>query len=200
MKTNEGKPQKPVSMPVIVLAVICLGAAAYLMLQPSDPGVAVESANSVKTPVESETVQSEVAATDETGNKIEDEIENKTVKNVLISERDPFLPSSLFVARTRKESLPVKTEKPKIQPSEAPLASGSNKDNKVKESEPIEWKGVVGSKDNTVVLIRHNNKTHLLRLGDLVPGTQYMVAQIATDSVLLVSPGQQLRLSKGGKK
>ena len=198
MKTNEGKVQKPVSMPVIILAVICLGAAVYFMLLPSESGVSVENTNIGSTPIESKRVQSEAVVGDEP--EVKDEMGDKTEKNKVVSDRDPFLPSSLYIARLKKDNVPVEPVKPVVPPVSDSNKVTKEKENETKENESMMWKGVVGSKDNQVVLIRHNNKTHLLRLGDLVPGTQYMVAQIASDSVLLISPGQQLRLSKGGKR
>jgi hypothetical protein len=129
----------------------------------------------------------------------------------LISDRDPFIPSGV-IARAVAAAQP-KTENPMVAPPGPPpkvetvIAKALPaikpevipKDKPVHTPTPVQfiWKGIIGGfGPQQVVLIQHNARTYILHQGDPVPGTNYIVAEVTPETVLLTSPSDQLRLSK----
>lgn len=102
--------------------------------------------------------------------------------------RDPFLPGI-----TKAEAKNISN--PKSAPAR-PLFSGANtkapvaKDDRLK---PV-WNGTIGIAGDQVVLINFRGKPYILHLGDPVPGTDYLVAEIDNNFIMLNSSKKDLRL------
>ncbi|HEY8464565.1 MAG TPA: hypothetical protein VIM29_11225 [Bacillota bacterium] len=176
------KAQKIISTPTLIIIIAGLALLGYLLLEPQF--VTTKEKAVTDQPLSVNKVQSgkaltPVAANNEAGGPLDDfNFGNKAVT----SSRDPFLPSAL-VSDTLAPPKPPRTEQvgnaalPK-KPSQSQLA----------------WKGIVGTGINQVIMIQYNNRTYTLHLGELVPGTQYILAEVTADSVLLISPTGQKRL------
>ena len=105
-----------------------------------------------------------------------------------ISGRDPFFPvkvkaqpKPLITQRAPETTLPFPLPPPVLKEERGP--------------EPV-WKGTIGTKNDRVVMIDYKERPYILRLGDLLPGTEYRVAEINPDYILLSSPAKQLRLTR----
>ena len=204
MKNAEGKKQAPISMPVIVIGVLAIGAMAYFLLQPTTPAPQPEPLKPVVK------VDSDVQAVNTTspnhanvttnsnvksdGNLIQNSIVDDSVN--FVSSQDPFKPSSLFLeSKSVVETKPItpviaQNSTPEIKPI-LPV----NKENENREVKPV-LKGIVKTTSNQVAMIYFNKKTHLLYAGDKLPGSNYLVADINKESVVLISPDNRLKLEK----
>lgn len=58
------------------------------------------------------------------------------------------------------------------------------------------WTGTIATAEEQVVIIRHNDKSYILQLGETLPGTDYRLVEIRQDIVVLKAPGGQLRLRR----
>jgi type II secretory pathway component PulC len=191
MNTEEQAQQKAISTPTIITLVVGLAVLGYLLLQPlfaPKEQAAVSSAPAVAAsqPATSSTgTASSVPVS--TGTKEASDQTEQALNLSGVSDRDPFLPSTIMLTKGPQT---VKTEPvaPSIEPSKP------EKPSTPPQEVPLSWKGVVGSGPNQVVMIRRNNRTYTLHLGDVVSGTEYILAEISKDSVLLISPQGQKRL------
>ncbi|HYH02185.1 MAG TPA: hypothetical protein VEC37_03715 [Bacillota bacterium] len=192
MTNDKGSPQKMVSTPTLIILVVGLAILGYMLLQPM---FAPEDSGSVP---EQPAVDNQAVVPDSNNSPVQNQTvsNSKTlpiVKNGAVSERDPFLPSALILAKaepSKPEPLPIPEIKPeppkKTEPIPTPKADTAN----------LTWKGLVGAEAEQIVMIQRNNRTYTLRLGDLLPGTQYILSEVTHDSVLLISPAEQKRLYK----
>ncbi len=104
------------------------------------------------------------------------------------TNRDPFLPGI-----TKAEAKNISN--PKTAPAR-PLFSGANtkapvaKDDRLK---PV-WNGTIGIAGDQVVLINFRGKPYILHLGDPIPGTDYLIAEIDNNFIMLNSSKKNLRL------
>jgi hypothetical protein len=116
----------------------------------------------------------------------------QTLPADLLSERDPFIPAALLTPTVAVAAPEIKSAVPvpvaiesKVTPAGTP------------ETDHFAWKGIVGGfGPQQLVLIRYHARTYILRQGDPVPGTQYTVAEVTRDAVVLASPSEQIRLAK----
>lgn len=190
MKSKETDVKKqPVSMPVVIAGCLALVVAVFLLLQPSETAHPTNNA-SVNVEKKSNSVTKDLSIETTVKSKLE------TDNDLISAGRDPFLPSELFWSRTKskKDSVTNPISEPiKEQTVISPVTQSTQE-----KPEPVmSWKGIVTTKDNdSVILINYNNKTHTLRIGDLIPGTRYIVSEVNSESVLLISPERQLRLHK----
>ncbi|NLZ43492.1 MAG: hypothetical protein GX894_01395 [Clostridia bacterium] len=59
------------------------------------------------------------------------------------------------------------------------------------------WTGTIATAEERVVIIRHNEKSYILQLGETLPGTDYRLVEIRQEAVVLQAPGgRQLRLRR----
>ena len=59
------------------------------------------------------------------------------------------------------------------------------------------WTGTIATAEERVVIIRHNEKSYILQLGETLPGTNYRLVEIRQETVVLQAPGgRQLRLRR----
>ncbi|NLY88431.1 MAG: hypothetical protein GX085_02260 [Firmicutes bacterium] len=65
----------------------------------------------------------------------------------------------------------------------------------VVQPQPV-WTGTIATTEGRVVIIRHNNKSYILQLGEILPGTDYRLVEIRQEMVVLQAPGGQLRLRR----
>jgi cytoskeletal protein RodZ len=193
MNTEEQSEQKVISTPTIIILVVGLGVLGYLLLQPlfapkEQAAVSTAPAGAASQPATSSTGTASASVPVSTGTKEASDQTEQAMNLSGVSDRDPFLPSTIMFA---KEPQTVKTEPvpPPIEPTK-PVEKTVTPPQEV----PLSWKGVVGSGPNQVVMIRRNNRTYTLHLGDMVSGTEYILAEISKDSVLLISPQGQKRL------
>jgi hypothetical protein len=210
---NETAPQKMISTPTIV--VLCIGGAliAYMLIQPlfapktELPAVSGSPAK-VDRPaakVQPDTVPSQPAAVAVANGAAPTPARPAASTGAeLSSDRDPFVPSTAIAraaaaARIKAEPAAVgSVAPPQIKP--VTVANLKPKLKPVAASPPaagFAWQGVVGGPGvQQVVLIRHNARTYILHQGDPVPGTKYIVDEVTSETVLLASPSERLRLSK----
>jgi hypothetical protein len=195
MKTEEQAQQKAIGTPTIIILVVGLGVLGYLLLQPLfAPKEQAAAPSSPATSAATGTDSLPVPVSGET--KVASGQTAQAMDGISVSSnRDPFLPSTIMMAKP--EPQPVRAEPVLTQPIE-----------KVAPPKPVEklpappqkaslsWKGVVGSGPNQVVMIQRNNRTYTLHLGDMVAGTEYILAEVSKDSILLISPQGQKRLFK----
>jgi hypothetical protein len=193
MNTEEQSEQKTISTPTIIILVAGLAVLGYLLLQPlfapkEQAAVSTAPAGAASQPAASSTGTASASVPVSTGTKEASDQTEQAMNLSGVSDRDPFVPSTIMLA---KGSQTVKTE-PIPQFIEPPKPVG--KPTSPSQEVPLSWKGVVGSGPNQVVMIRRNNRTYTLHLGDMVSGTEYILAEISKDSVLLISPQGQKRL------
>jgi|SRR5690554_5936853 len=119
--------------------------------------------------------------------------------------RDPFLPP----AGSRKPVLPaageaVAGEKDLLSTLTSRIsdifAPEEQKDQKepgkpVVQLQPV-WTGTMATAEGRVVIIRHNNKSYILQLGQTLPGTDYRLVEIKREMLVLQAPGKELRLRR----
>jgi cytoskeletal protein RodZ len=192
MNTEEQSEQKVISTPTIIILVVGLGVLGYLLLQPlfapkEQAAVSTAPAGAASQPATSSTGTASASVPVSTGTKEASDQTEQALNLSGVSDRDPFLPSTIMLTKGPQT---VKTEPvaPSIEPSKP------EKPSTPPQEVPLSWKGVVGSGPNQVVMIRRNNRTYTLHLGDMVSGTEYILAEISKDSVLLISPQGQKRL------
>jgi hypothetical protein len=198
MKTTEQAQQKAISTPTLIILIAGLAVLGYMLLQPlfapqeqaaAPSAPAVSAAQPVAAPAADPVSVGTKLATGQTALSKGDFSE--------ASARDPFLPSAMWL-----KSVPGKNESEapspvSVKPVMAPSVEKVETKTAITTSETaLAWKGVVGSGPNQVVMIRRNNRTYTLHLGDLIPGTDYILAEVLKDSVLLISPQEQKRLFK----
>jgi len=58
------------------------------------------------------------------------------------------------------------------------------------------WTGTIATAEERVVIIKYNNKSFILQLGETLPGTDYRLVEIRQDVVILQATGGQLRLRR----
>lgn len=115
-----------------------------------------------------------------------------------ILERDLFLPPPLVIAARRSKdntgpsNQPVRNEPQLIKPDQEvsiPVKIDENPEKPV-------LKGIMGTADSQLIIVRYQNKSYLLKLGEILPGTQYRVAKIDSSSVILLTPKGHMKLDK----
>jgi type II secretory pathway component PulC len=119
-----------------------------------------------------------------------------------MSKRDLFLPPpSIIAARRRKDQnirptpppkQPVRDDLQLIRPDQGLLPIAKPDENPEK---PI-LKGILGTENSQVIIVRYQNKSYLLKLGEILPGTKYRVSEINNDSVILTTPKGRVKLEK----
>ncbi|NLW48891.1 MAG: hypothetical protein GXY86_16375 [Firmicutes bacterium] len=119
-----------------------------------------------------------------------------------ISKRDLFLPPpSIIAARRRKDQTtrptvppnqPVRDDLQLIRPDQGLLPIAKPDENPEK---PV-LKGILGTENSQVIIVRYQNKSYLLKLGEILPGTKYRVGEINNDSVILITPKGRVKLDK----
>lgn len=131
------------------------------------------------------------------------ELENRKLRREPNSTRDLFMPPpSIIAARRRKDSSnmkqispvkqPVEEEPKLIKPDQGLLTAAKPDENPEK---PI-LKGIMGTESSQVIIVRYQNKSYLLKLGEILPGTKYRVTEITDDSVILSTPKGRIKLDK----
>ncbi len=115
------------------------------------------------------------------------------------SNRDLFLPPpSIVAARRRKDNdmgpsnQLIRNEPQLIKPDQGFTTTNKTDEN----SEKPVLKGIVGTSSSQVVIVRYQNKSYLLKLGEILPGTKYRVAEIHNSSVVFLTPTGRLKLDK----
>ncbi len=116
-----------------------------------------------------------------------------------ISKRDIFLPPpSLIAARRSKDNnvnrseQPVWNEPKLVKPDQEVSPVNKGEDNPEK---PI-LKVIMGTASTQVIIVRYQNKSYMLKLGEILPGTEYRVAEITGSTVILLSPKGRLKLDR----
>lgn len=192
-QTDEKK-QSVVSVPVIVIAVIAIGAMVYFLLQPtSSPEPQPDVPNVQTEPVTViDTSQSDnnASAPTNTQSTTNSTFSKDSVIGFLHGSRDPFKPSALVLKVDAPQKSNQNIEPVVVKPVDSEIPS--------KETDDINavLKGIVKTSDKQVAMINFKRKTHLLYVGDRLPDTNYLVADINNNSVLLISPNKRLRLEK----
>ncbi len=194
-KKEEAQKKQQVSMPVILAGITALILVAYLYLQPQPSNTAESSqrkpqtASPITKSLSKQHSLGSVTVTQEV-NLNEEEIAGKT--------KDPFLPSeSFFIAvHAKQNKVPVNLNQ-KNSAGDPQLEQLSTEIAKMTATtKGFTWRGTIGSKDDAVALIGYNQKSYILRLGDALPGTDYKVAEIAQDMLILASPKEKIQLDK----
>lgn len=102
-----------------------------------------------------------------------------------LAHRDPFEPSNFYTRSVSAKNNPAPVPNLITVPSVQKGSSG------------IEWEGVISAGNNDqVIIIRYKDNPYSLRLGDRLPGTQYIVGQVNQNSVLLMAPKGKLQLNR----
>lgn len=172
----------------LIILLIVLGAALYwnFVMQPKPAPVSPAPSAPKDTPW--------------TNGNISDqpEMEEFEINTGPVSNRDLFLPPpSIIAARRRKDNVsqpnqPVRNEPVLIRPDQGFTDIIKEDENTEK---PV-LKGIVGTFSTQVAIVRYQNKSFLLKLGDILPGSEYRVTEIDSDQVILLSPKGLLKLDK----
>lgn len=200
---------KMISTPTILVLVAAVGLLGYLFIQPMlapkepAPAAGAKSATTQSAPIAAAN-QGNIAppasnTAVEQGQSPAIGLEEVAAGDA--SERDPFLPSALLLAKLaaqNTQNVPV----PEVTPAEPKVDTAPQFQPKVEQKPEAEkspetgivWRGIVGSGDSQLVMIQRNNRTYNLNVGETLPGTQYILAEVNKDSILLVSPTEQKRL------
>lgn len=116
-----------------------------------------------------------------------------------ISNRDIFLPpASVIAARRKKEAGPQQSYQPAQPAGDGFTLIRPDQEIKKEDENPEkpELKVIVGTASNQVIVVRYRNKSYLLKLGEILPGTEYRVTEIQSSSVILQSPQGRLKLER----
>jgi len=126
------------------------------------------------------------------------ETEEFTINMGPVSKRDLFLPPpSIITARRRKDHVnqpnqPVWNGPALIRPDQGLTDIIKEEEN----SEKPVLKGIVGTASTQVAIVRYQNKSFLLKLGEILPGSEYRVTEIDSSQVTLQSSKGLLKLDK----
>jgi len=121
------------------------------------------------------------------------------------SARNPFLPPSIVRTMSRKTLYDsTRNVTPPIVQEQSRrgldvISSGDKTDKDEIKSEEIlkpVWKGFLQVPGDQLVIIRYKQKSHFLRLGDRLSGTEYRLTDINPQYVVLLSPTDTLKLEK----
>ncbi len=125
------------------------------------------------------------------------ETQNLKLNTEPVSKRDVFLPPPSVIASRRNKDNDVNLSNKPVW-NEPALVKPSQGISNVKEENPEKpiLKGIVGTASAQVVIVRHQNKSYLLKLGEILPGTEYRVTEINSSEVVLLSPKGRLKLDK----
>lgn len=187
MNGNSQEKQPAVRPGLLIVLFIVLGAALYwnFFMQPKPAPVSPVPPTSNITPW--------------TNDKINNpsEMEGFKISTGPVSNRDLFLPPpSIILARRRKDNdnqpQPVWNEPALIRPDQGLTDIIKEDENKEK---PV-LKGIVGTFSTQVAIVRYQNKSFLLKLGEILPGSEYRVTEIDSDQITLQSPKGLLKLDK----
>ena len=113
--------------------------------------------------------------------------------------RNPFLAPGIVMAKKSianpvgEEAPPTPLQNVNLDP---PQVVPVEPVQEVGESRKPNFKGTLASGDDYLVMVEYQNKTHLLRLGDQLPGSKYLLGEIETDAIMLVSEQERLKVKK----
>lgn len=188
MKGNSQEKQPAVRPGLLIILLGVLGVALYwnFFMQPKPAPVSPVPRTSNITP--------------ETQGNINDlsKPEDTTISIGPISKRDLFLPPpAIITARRRKDNVNRSNQPDRNEP--ALISPDQGLTDLLKEEEdsgkPV-LKGIVGTTSTQVAIVRYQNKSFLLKLGEILPGTEYRVTKIDSNEVILLSPKGLLKLDK----
>lgn len=187
MNGSSQEKQPAVRPGLLIVLFIVLGAALYMnfFMQPKPAPVSPVSPASNITPWTNGNIGGQP------------EREEFKISSRPVSNRDLFLPPpSIISARRRKDNVnpnqPVWNEPALIRPDQGLT-------DVIKENENTEkpvLKGIVGTASTQVAIVRYQNKSFLLKLGEILPGSEYRVTEIDSDQVTLISPKGLLKLDR----
>lgn len=187
MNGNSQEKQPAVRPGLLIVLLIVLGGVLYLnFMQPKTAPVSPVPPSSKNTPW--------------TNGNIGDQPEREEFKTSSgpVSNRDLFLPPpSIILARRRKDNAHQPNQPVWNEPALIRLDQGLT--DVIKEDENTEkpiLKGIVGTASTQVAIVRYQNKSFLLKLGEILPGSEYRVTEIDRDQVTLLSPKGLLKLDK----
>ncbi|MGE5604957.1 MAG: hypothetical protein ACM3YE_04610 [Bacteroidota bacterium] len=188
MNGNSQEKQPAVRPGLLILLFIALGAALYwnFFKQPKPAQVIPTPPTSNIAPLTNSDISSKP------------EMEDNLIGTGPVSKRDLFLPPpSVIVARRRKDnanqpSQPVWNEPALIRPDQGLTDIIKEDENTEK---PV-LKGIIGTSSTQVAIVRYQNKSFLLKLGEILPGSEYRVTEIDSSQVTLLSPKGLLKLDK----
>lgn len=205
---QNGKQQPVNPLLLIILGVVVIGGGGfYAYTNFVQPSAAVSQPQPIATPVNTQVkhlVASQNAPpqiiknqkNDGSGPQVSPSLEttkNETI-SVFQSSRDPFFPSKLFIdikkkSRVDPNQTPLPTPGPIVMITSSPSPS---------QTPPPEiiWEGIISSSNDQVLIIRYKNKPNYLRLGDKLVGTSYIVAEITSNYVVLLSPKDKLQVNR----
>lgn len=190
MNENSQAKQPAVRPGLLVILFIALGVALYInFFMKPEPIPVSPPTGTTGTSVASEINNISIEA--------RPEIEDLQMSIGPISKRDLFLPPpSIMAARRRKDTASsnrtVWNEPQRTQPVQSLLPSVQKDENPEK---PV-LKGIVGTASAQVIIVRYKNKSYLLKLGEILPGTEYRVAEISPSRTILQSPKGRLTLDR----
>lgn len=172
----------------LIVLFIVLGAALYwnFMMQPKPAPVSPVPPAPENAPLTSGNISDQP------------EMEEFKVSTGPISNRDLFLPPpSIIAARRRRDNIspsnqPARNESVLIRPDQGLTSAIKGEENPEK---PV-LKGIVGTASTQVIIVRYKNKSYLLKLGEILPGTEYRVVEIDSNEVKLLSSKGLLILDK----
>ncbi|HBF38960.1 MAG TPA: hypothetical protein DDW50_16790 [Firmicutes bacterium] len=199
MKEASAKPKRKISPFTLIISGAGLIACIYLLLssQPPASAPAVNNNNTANIPAATEvpgSVQqgpghSQHATPTPSPTSVQNAALPGTADKPNETSRDPFLPA------IKKAETSQNVSQTKSAPAR-PLFSGAKtkatvpKDDRFK---PV-WNGTIGTASDQVVLISFRGKPYILHPGDPIPGTDYQVAEIHNDFILLNSSKKSLPL------
>ncbi len=108
--------------------------------------------------------------------------------------RNPFLAPGIIKIKKQDDAKPAAEIPGQLMNVNDLSAPESTK--KVVDNSRPRFKGSLAGGDDSLVMIEYQNKTHLLRSGDRLPGSEYRLGEIEPDAVLLVSREGRLKLEK----
>jgi hypothetical protein len=106
--------------------------------------------------------------------------------------RDPFAPGKLALLGL-KDSNPASSPLYVGPPGSSPLPPGKTPE--VGDGKPV-YKGSAKTESGQVAIVVYRNKSYILQIGDRLPTTDYRLAQIQPDVIILDTGSEQLRLTK----
>lgn len=200
---QENKKGNSISPMILILAGVAIIAVVFLLWPQQKEKKNPKSKNTPKVQISLNNDGQKQANSENIEKIVEDiETQNEITEKLQQYTRNPFsVPGFVQNAfnRDKKANNDRNTPTPTIPVVEPPEKDGpfieKNKGEDESFKRPL-WQGVLGTKNDSVVIIRYKGKTHFLRNGDKLPGTEYRLSSVKNNYVVLNSPTEQIMLEK----
>ncbi|HOJ77004.1 MAG TPA: hypothetical protein PLZ08_03235 [Bacillota bacterium] len=190
----------PITLIILGIALI----AVVVLLWPQSGKDTIVNKPSTNDIPNNNTVTNVVTNTEVNSDNVQNNITNLTSnsfdseKEVVNVHKNPFKTPSIIVSMLAKRNSSGMGQVPSpaipVTPPEEQNIFKDKEDSKTDYA--LSWRGIIGTKNDQVAIIRNKGKTHFLRLGDRLAETSYTLSRIEKQYIILQSPTEQIILEK----